>query len=99
MGKLCAACKIPNGLVIAGAGKSETLLGPNKVPIDQRFGGYAITRDLDEEVCKAWIEAHYDSQVVTEKLVIFHEHYETLRARVSVLGRIKSGLEAGIRPS
>jgi hypothetical protein len=96
------ACKLPNGLVISGAGKQCTLLGPNKAPdlpasmpgarpMKDLFGGYAITSGVDTALWEAWSKASADSEVIQNKLVFAEENLEVLKARAWSRNSVQSG--------
>jgi hypothetical protein len=75
------ACKVPNGMLISGAGRQVTLLGPNKVQVQDRAGGYAITEGVDGELWAAWLKANADSDAVRNNIVFAEEDLNVLKGR------------------
>ena len=87
------ACKIPNGLILSGAGKQFTLLGPGKVAVNERPGGYAITPNVPNDIWEEWAKTHADSELIQNHLVFAEDNLNVLQARAWGRNRIKSGFE------
>jgi hypothetical protein len=85
---LFVACKVPNGLNISGAGKQITLLGPGNLQPQDKFGGYAITPNVPNDLWEAWSKANADSALIENKIVFAEENLQTLQARAWSRARV-----------
>jgi hypothetical protein len=91
------ACKLPNGLLISGAGKQATLLGPNKVEVQDRAGGYAITAGVDGALWAAWLKANAQSDVVQNSIVFAEEDLNVLKGRAWSRNKVQSGFNPAFK--
>lgn len=78
---VCVACKLPNGIILSGNGKSAVIKGTAQVPLNERPGGYALTENVDADLWTAWAAAHADSELIQNLIVFAEENLSVLRAR------------------
>lgn len=96
MATVCVACKVPNGVILSGNGKTATLKGSAQVSIHERPGGYALTENVDADLWAEWSQAHADSELIQNSIVFAEENLNVLRARAFSRARVQ-GFQSPIR--
>lgn len=94
-GTYVIGCKLPNGLVIRGAGKQVRLKGANSSLI---FGGYGTTEDVPAEVWEDYAKIHKDSNVIKNGTVFAVGDLKSARDAALERSDVKTGLE-GLDPN
>ena len=69
-------CKIPNGIVLRGAGKQFLINGSNKSSV---IGGYGITEDVPADIWEDYAKAHAKSPAIVNELVFAQKDTKSAR--------------------
>lgn len=100
-GKYVIACKLPNGMVIRGAGKEFKLNGTNSSEIiDPRTGnkanlvhGYGITEDVPAEIWDEFLKTHGKTPAVVNGIVFAQGDNASVRDQAKDAEKKETGLE------
>jgi len=87
---LVIGCKIPNGIVLRGAGKQFLINGSSKSSV---IGGYGITEDVPAEVWEDYAKAHAKSPAIVNELVFAQKDTKSARDAANERKGQKTGFE------
>lgn len=83
-------CKLPNGLVIRGAGKQVRLNGTRSQVI---IGGFGITRDVPADVWEDFEKVHAQSNVIKNGVVFAVADDASAKSASEERSKVKTGFE------
>lgn len=83
-------CKLPNGLVIRGAGKQFRLLGANT---SQLVNGYGLTENVPADIWDEFARIHAKSNVIKNGTVFAVGDLNSARDAAKEREKVETGLE------
>lgn len=99
--KYVIGCKLPNGMVIRGAGKEFKLNGANSSLIeDPRTGqkasllhGFGVTEDVPADIWDEFLKTHGKTPAVVNGLVFAQNDMASVKSAAKEREKQKTGLE------
>ncbi|RTY28697.1 hypothetical protein [Morganella morganii] len=89
-GRYVVGCKLPNGLIIRGAGKQLKLQGANS---SQIIGGYGTTEDVPVDIWDDFAKNFADSAMIRNGVVFAVGDMKSVKDVATERENVKTGLE------
>lgn len=83
-------CKLPNGIVIRGAGKQFLL---NGAATSNVIGGYGITENVPADIWEDYAKAHAKSPAIVNELIFAQKDAKSARDAANERKGQKTGFE------